>query len=1159
MKMNITSMKINNTKPKKKLPDYKTLYEIYKNEFIRNCENILIQNKTDFINNYFEKIILIIKNRYGEDILNKKDISLNDLKEKCENDFIKDIYFPMRNTCLAALEKYSSRSNKKNFLVNFIPHCSYDQVPLHSCGSKFLQIPISNTNDQEYYAICTGCNKCYYSSYIKMFCPYCHKIFYSKLLDIDNNNQILYPATWEKYHCVQYKINEQMSCVNCGELLWLKNKKLFCKNCKLTLKPEDIIWKCNECGEEFKSNAKIFNPLEYKEIEYSLNDALLYKKVVKPSQLPCGCITKEDINNYDFYHKEKNQCNGILYYAKIGEKDFLICSKCNNICPLNKFYWHCPLCAKKFLWTEINVYVNNTKININENNERYLRNNKIRTSYSSSNASSCDKKEFMVNKNNSYIKKLPENIHKNEDRKHFRKENNILNNSCTEKKTKNIPLTFGDKNTICQDNKFNTTSTFYSSASNNYNLRVLDSTKRKNESIFSSHSCIANNQNKINTSLNNDHIIKNSPINLNNNQDSNFSSNLNNFDFSANKEHTLKEEYDFFNSYSKNSKKNGQKLHLKKNYNISIDPYVSSPKKTIDPNESTQIYVPKKHIHKACCSSCDTRQTNRQKEYASTTNKSIVNKTKDLINYRKIDSMVYNKKNRNNYSVGKRNTNTNIKIVEFDNSNNQESSKKYIEFSLPKIQHSVNQEIFTKLNTRKNILKNIMDNTNNTTTNRNNKYINRLRNANDSNANKVSIMTMDKESYQKLNNTNLNNSKFEKNKIFVNKNDISIKNCKKSNKEKYFSKLNLTSAVDEENKKNTKKILLTNPLNNQAIKKDRLFYENSKKSNNNKYMNKKKQIFENTTNTKTQITEYSSKLKNNTHKENKENKDNEEDDELKEFNFEEYKIITQIGQGTFGKIYLVQNKNGEAFSMKKLLLSEELDVKSVVNEYQMCYKLKHNNIVKIFGIYNTKLDKTTYVVYVLMEIGLTDWEKEIRSYKEKKIEYSEKDLYQIVKQLTSVLAFLQKKNVSHRDIKPQNILVFKNKIYKMADFGEAKQVANWTISMVNNSLKGTELYMSPLLFNGLRTGQVDVKHNLFKSDVYSLGLSLLYASTTDNKSLYDIRQFINMNDVKKYLKNNLGKKYSNKFIDLLCLMLEIHEKNRPDFVELEEIIKKWKI
>ena len=71
---------------------------------------------------------------------------------------------------------------------------------------------------------------------------------------------------------------------------------------------------------------------------------------------------------------------------------------------------------------------------------------------------------------------------------------------------------------------------------------------------------------------------------------------------------------------------------------------------------------------------------------------------------------------------------------------------------------------------------------------------------------------------------------------------------------------------------------------------------------------------------------------------------------IEEFNFEEYKIITQIGQGTFGKIYLVQNKNGEPFSMKKLLLSEELDVKSVINEYQMCYKLKHDNIIKILVI-----------------------------------------------------------------------------------------------------------------------------------------------------------------------------------------------------------------
>ena len=265
-----------------------------------------------------------------------------------------------------------------------------------------------------------------------------------------------------------------------------------------------------------------------------------------------------------------------------------------------------------------------------------------------------------------------------------------------------------------------------------------------------------------------------------------------------------------------------------------------------------------------------------------------------------------------------------------------------------------------------------------------------------------------------------------------------------------------------------------------------------------------------------------------------------------------------MGQGTFGKIYLVQDPSNQLFSMKKIVLSEELDVQTVIKEYRMCYKIKHPNVIKILGIYNNQLDKTTYVVYVLMEVGLTDWEKEIKKYNDKHMQYSEADLINIIKQLTSVLAFLQRKNIIHRDIKPQNILVFKNNIYKIADFGEAKQIDRISKSMVVNSLRGTELYMSPLLFNGLRNGQVDIKHNMFKSDVYSFGLSILYAAATSNKPLYDTRKFVEMTSVKKYINKLLRNKYSNKFIDLLCTMIEIHEKKRPDFIELENIMKNWK-
>jgi serine/threonine protein kinase len=280
------------------------------------------------------------------------------------------------------------------------------------------------------------------------------------------------------------------------------------------------------------------------------------------------------------------------------------------------------------------------------------------------------------------------------------------------------------------------------------------------------------------------------------------------------------------------------------------------------------------------------------------------------------------------------------------------------------------------------------------------------------------------------------------------------------------------------------------------------------------------------------------------------------DDDIKEFNFDDYKIITQLGQGTFSKIYLVQDKNNNIYSMKKIILSDALDVKSVIKEYKMCSKFRHENIVKLLGLYSSKLDKTTYVVYILMEVGKTDWEKEIRSFSEKKIEYKEKELIYIAKQLVNALAFLQKNNIVHRDIKPQNILIFKNNLYKLADFGESKQLHNVSFSLLNGSLRGTELYMSPLLFNGLRNGQIDVKHNLIKSDVYSFGLCLLYASTTSNKALYDIRKYVEMKGLSEYIDKTLKNKYSKKFIDLIISMLEIHEEKRPDFIELQKIVNK---
>ena len=54
-------------------------------------------------------------------------------------------------------------------------------------------------------------------------------------------------------------------------------------------------------------------------------------------------------------------------------------------------------------------------------------------------------------------------------------------------------------------------------------------------------------------------------------------------------------------------------------------------------------------------------------------------------------------------------------------------------------------------------------------------------------------------------------------------------------------------------------------------------------------------------------------------------KNMQEEDNIKELHFDDYQIITQLGQGTFSKIYLVQDKNKNLFSMKKIILSDELN------------------------------------------------------------------------------------------------------------------------------------------------------------------------------------------------------------------------------------------
>ena len=114
---------------------------------------------------------------------------------------------------------------------------------------------------------------------------------------------------------------------------------------------------------------------------------------------------------------------------------------------------------------------------------------------------------------------------------------------------------------------------------------------------------------------------------------------------------------------------------------------------------------------------------------------------------------------------------------------------------------------------------------------------------------------------------------------------------------------------------------------------------------------------------------------------------------------------------------------------------------------------------------------------------------------------------------------------------------------------------NFEKNTTKQTLRGTELYMSPLLFNALRnTGEIDIKYNPYRSDVFSLGLCMLLAACLSYIPLYEIREIKKMDKVKNIIDGYLSKRYSKKFINLLLLMVQVNEKYRPDFIELKSWI-----
>ena len=273
-------------------------------------------------------------------------------------------------------------------------------------------------------------------------------------------------------------------------------------------------------------------------------------------------------------------------------------------------------------------------------------------------------------------------------------------------------------------------------------------------------------------------------------------------------------------------------------------------------------------------------------------------------------------------------------------------------------------------------------------------------------------------------------------------------------------------------------------------------------------------------------------------------------------NLSEYDILNQIGQGSEGAIYVVRwKKNNKKYALKKCSILLETTFQKRKSENIGLRKFIESTgcdgIIKVYGNYSKINEVGMYEFYELMELAEKDWEKEIARRRESQQYYQEYELMKIFKHLINTLSQLQNNRITHRDIKPQNIMMVNGKL-KICDFGNARILKRDGI--IIQKIRGSELYMSPIVFKGYRSGKPQIRHNTFKSDVYSLGVCFLLAASLSFEGPNIIRQVYDMKTIKKVVNQQLQKRYSQNLINLIITMLQIEESKRPDFNQLELMI-----
>lgn len=202
-----------------------------------------------------------------------------------------------------------------------------------------------------------------------------------------------------------------------------------------------------------------------------------------------------------------------------------------------------------------------------------------------------------------------------------------------------------------------------------------------------------------------------------------------------------------------------------------------------------------------------------------------------------------------------------------------------------------------------------------------------------------------------------------------------------------------------------------------------------------------------------------------------------------------YEMGVPLGRGGFATVYLAKNmRNGELVAVKRFhplnsatpdaAKKAELAARRAMKEQRIWDGLYHKNVVSYRGCFFGENGELNLVAEYIPGWSLADHLSQISRFPEHMVAC-------ITQQIVDGLDYLHKCGVTHRDVKPANILVNPDGVIKITDFGVSSAVDVPT--MTGNTLVGTPWYIAPEMIEG-RPYDKSV-------DIWSLGCTVLELAT----------------------------------------------------------------